>query len=50
MLAKNPAKAVRAALLDAGVAPQCIALRKPESTTGSGSDREARRIEVLLAD
>lgn len=49
-LAKNRAKAVRAALQDAGVAPQRIVLRKPESTTGSGTDQEARRVEARLTD
>jgi outer membrane protein OmpA-like peptidoglycan-associated protein len=49
-LAKNRAKAVRAALQAAGVDATRIALRKPESTTGSGSDQEARRVEVRLVD
>ncbi|MCA0241772.1 MAG: OmpA family protein [Proteobacteria bacterium] len=47
-LAKERAKSVRAALYAAGVAPGRVALRKPESTTGDGSDREARRVEVRL--
>jgi hypothetical protein len=33
---------------DSGVAADRIALRKPESTTGDGSNREARRVEVRL--
>lgn len=49
-LAKNRAKAVRAALQAAGIDAAKIALRKPESTTGSGSEQEARRVEVRLVD
>lgn len=47
-LAKERAKTVREALKAAGVAAERIALRKPESTTGDGSNREARRVEVRL--
>jgi outer membrane protein OmpA-like peptidoglycan-associated protein len=47
-LAKERAKAVREALKAAGVAPTRIALRKPESTTGDGSNQEARRVEARL--
>ena len=47
-LAKERAKAGRAALQEAGVPADRVALRKPESTTGSGQDREARRVEVRL--
>lgn len=49
-LAKNRAKAVRAALQSAGVDAARIALRKPESTLGDGSNQEARRVEVRLVD
>lgn len=49
-LAKNRAKSVRAALQAAGVDAARIALRKPESTTGSGSDQEARRVEIRLVE
>lgn len=49
-LAKNRAKAVRTALQAAGVEATRIALRKPESTTGSGSDQDARRVEIRLVD
>jgi flagellar motor protein MotB len=49
-LAKNRAKAVRAALQAEGMAPERVLLRKPESTTGDGSNQEARRVEVRLAD
>jgi len=47
-LAKDRAKAVRAALQAAGLDPARIALRKPESTTGDGDDKQARRVEVRL--
>ncbi len=49
-LAKNRAKAVRAALQSEGIAPERTVLRKPESTTGDGSNQEARRVEVRIAD
>lgn len=48
-LAKERAKAVRAALVAAGLGADRIALRKPESTTGSGDDKAARRVEVRIA-
>lgn len=47
-LAKERAKAVRTALQAAGVDAARIALRKPESTTGDGDDKQARRVEVRL--
>ncbi|MFO1329497.1 MAG: OmpA family protein [Rubrivivax sp.] len=47
-LAKERAKAVRAALVAAGVPAERVALRKPESTTGSGDDKAARRVEARL--
>jgi outer membrane protein OmpA-like peptidoglycan-associated protein len=47
-LAKERAKSVRAALQAAGVDAARLALRKPESTTGSGDGREARRVEVRI--
>lgn len=47
-LAKERAKAVREALKAAGIAAERIGLRKPESTTGDGTNREARRVEVRL--
>lgn len=47
-LAKQRAKTVREALKTAGVDPAVLQLRKPESTTGDGSDKEARRVEVRL--
>lgn len=49
-LAKQRAKAVRAALIVAGVPLQQVLLRKPESTTGTGTDREARRVEIRIVD
>jgi outer membrane protein OmpA-like peptidoglycan-associated protein len=49
-LAKNRAKAMRAALQTEGIAPERTLMRKPESTTGDGSNQEARRVEVRIAD
>lgn len=49
-LAKNRALAVRTGLIDAGVRPSQILLRRPESTTGDGSPEEARRVDVRLLD
>ena len=43
-------QAVRAALVVAGVPLQQVLMRKPESTTGSGTDREARRVEIRIVD
>lgn len=47
-LAKERAKSVRAALQAAGVDAARLALRKPESTTGSGDEQAARRVEVRI--
>lgn len=47
-LAKERAKAVRAALQAAGVDAARVGLRKPESTTGEGKPEEARRVEIRL--
>lgn len=47
-LAKLRAMAVRDALKTAGVAEQQIELKKPEQMAGSGSNAEARRVEVSL--
>jgi outer membrane protein OmpA-like peptidoglycan-associated protein len=49
-LAKQRALAVRNALMGAGVAESSMELKKPEETTGSGNDAEARRVEVLIAE
>ena len=48
-LAKQRALAVRDALKALGVAEDKIELKKPEETTASGSNAEARRVEVALA-
>jgi cytochrome c oxidase cbb3-type subunit 3 len=45
-LAKQRAFKIRDSLKAAGIAEDRIELRKPEQTTGSGSDAEARRVEV----
>ena len=49
-LAKERAKAVRDALLAAGVADTAIHLQPPANITGSGSDMEARRVEIAQVD
>lgn len=49
-LAKKRAIAVRDALVVRGIAVERIALRKPEQTTGTGKQAEARRVEIWLAD
>lgn len=48
-LAKQRAYAVRDALRGLGVAEDKIELKKPEETTASGNNAEARRVEVALA-
>lgn len=48
-LARQRALAVRDALVGAGVAESSMELRKPEQTTGTGDDAEARRVEVMIA-
>lgn len=47
-LARQRALAVSEALKTAGVAEGQIELRKPEQVNGSGSDAEARRVEISL--
>lgn len=47
-LAKRRAQAVRDVLAGAGVKPENLQLRKPEVTTGSGNNAEARRVEVSI--
>ncbi|WP_332778236.1 OmpA family protein [Polaromonas sp.] len=47
-LARERALAVRAALKTAGVADSQIELKKPEQMAGSGSNAEARRVEISL--
>lgn len=45
-LAKNRAKAVRDALMAAGVPEASIVMKPPMFVTGSGNDAEARRVEI----
>lgn len=47
-LARQRAVAVRDALKAAGVAERQIELKKPEQLAGSGSNAEARRVEITL--
>ncbi|MDR3455318.1 MAG: OmpA family protein [Rhodoferax sp.] len=47
-LAKQRALAVRDALTALGVPQDKIELKKPEATTASGSNAEARRVEVAV--
>ena len=49
-LAKQRAQAVQAALVALGVAEDKVELKKPEQMQASGSNAEARRVEVILAD
>ena len=49
-LAKNRAKAVRAAITSQGVDATRVALRKPEQTAADGPADEARRVEIRLVD
>ena len=49
-LAKDRAKAVRAALQADGVDAARVGLRKPESTTADGKPEEARRVEIRLVN
>lgn len=48
-LAKKRALVVRDALVGAGVTEAAMELKKPEQTTGSGNNAEARRVEVVIA-
>ena len=47
-LARQRAQAVQEALESLGIGDDKIELRKPQVTTGSGSDGQARRVEVTL--
>lgn len=47
-LARERAVAVRDALVAGGVAADRVKLRKPETTLGSGSDEEGRRVEIRV--
>jgi outer membrane protein OmpA-like peptidoglycan-associated protein len=49
-LAKNRAKAVRAALSSQGADATRLLLRKPEQTALDGPAEEARRVEIRLVD
>ena len=49
-LAKNRAKAVRAAITSQGVDAARVALRRPEQTAADGPADEARRVEIRLID
>lgn len=49
-LAKNRARAVRAAITSQGVDAGRVALRKPEQTAADGPADEARRVEIRLVD
>ncbi|TYK69933.1 OmpA family protein [Comamonas sp. Z3] len=49
-LAKQRAQAVQAALMALGVTEDKVELKKPEQTQADGSNAEARRVEVILAD
>ena len=49
-LAKQRAQAVAKALTDAGLAPERIELRKPQTITDStGADEQARRVDIVAA-
>lgn len=47
-LAKQRAMAVRDALVAGGVAADRVKFRKPESTVGTGSPEEGRRVEIRV--
>jgi outer membrane protein OmpA-like peptidoglycan-associated protein len=49
-LAKERAKAVREALVSAGVDRARLVMRKPESTTGEGDNPQARRVEIRAVE
>jgi outer membrane protein OmpA-like peptidoglycan-associated protein len=48
-LAKNRAKAVKELVMKAGIAENRIDMLKPAETTGTGDNKEARRVEVSIA-
>ncbi|MBT9554087.1 MAG: OmpA family protein [Hydrogenophaga sp.] len=47
-IARKRAFAVRDALIGAGVIESSLELKKPEQTTGTGNNAEARRVEVMI--
>lgn len=49
-LAKRRAQTVQDVLVGLGVPPAQVALKKPEATTGTGNNAQARRVEVKLID
>lgn len=49
-LAKKRAETVRDVLIGLGVPTDKVRLEKPAESTGSGSNAQARRVEVLLID
>ena len=49
-LSKQRAQAVQAALIALGLAEDKVELKKPEQMQADGSNAEARRVEVILAD
>ncbi|MDM0111915.1 OmpA family protein [Variovorax sp. J22R133] len=49
-LAKQRAERVQEVLVGLGVPAGKVELKKPEGTTGTGSNAEARRVEVKLVD
>ena len=48
-LARDRAKAVRAALIGAGAHPDQTLMKPPAEVTGDGDDRQARRVDVAIA-
>lgn len=49
-LAKRRAQTVQDVLVGLGVPPAQVAMKKPEATTGTGNNAQARRVEVKLID
>jgi len=49
-LARQRALAVQQVLVSLGVPAEGVELRKPATTTGTGSNAQARRVEVRLGD
>lgn len=49
-LARRRATTIRDVLVGLGVPPGQVELKKPEATTGSGNNAQARRVEVKLVD
>ena len=49
-LARRRAETIREVLVGLGVPPAQVVLKKPEATTGTGNNAQARRVEVKLID